>query len=182
MVYDSYTKRRIVHYEQTGLSVRAIVKTLKEENIIVSASGVWKFIKRYRISKTIERKKGSGRVSIVSNDIKKIIDDQMIHDDETTACQLVQQLHNEGYSISLSTALRCRTSLGWTWRGSAYCQLIREGNKTKRLIWAREYLNDDFENVVFTDETSIQQESHRRHCCRKVGHPPRPKPRYYYKI
>ena len=29
----------------------------------------------------------------------------------------------------------------------------------KRLEWAREYLEDDFEDVVWTDETSIQLET-----------------------
>ena len=75
------------------------------------------------------------------------------------------------------SVLRCRTSLGWTFRGSAYCQLIREVNKTKRLEWAKLYKDDDFENVIFTDESTVQLESHRRFCCRKKGEAPRPKPR-----
>lgn len=61
-------------------------------------------------------------------------------------------------------------------RGSAYCQVIRSENKAKRLEWARLHQGDRFEDAIFTDESSIQLESHRRFCCRK-GEPPKNKPR-----
>ena len=57
----------------------------------------------------------------------------MQQDDETTAYQLRRMLVEKGVQISLRTVLRCRTTLGWTFRGSAYCQMIREENKVKRL-------------------------------------------------
>lgn len=101
----------------------------------------------------------------------------MQRDDETTAVQLHALLQHNGIDISLRTILRCRIQLGWTFRGSAYCQLIREANKEKRLLWARENLDDNFDDVIWTDESSIQMESHRRHSCRKIGQRPRNKPR-----
>ena len=100
----------------------------------------------------------------------------MRRDDETTASQLHVILTAMGYSISLRTILRCRTSLGWTFRGSAYCQLIRDVNKQKRLDFALDHRHDNFANVIFTDECPVQLESHRRRCC-KEGERPRNKPR-----
>ena len=47
-----------------------------------------------------------------------------------------------GTLVSLQTILRCRSALGWTFRGSAYCQLIRRENKVKRLAWACEYQSE----------------------------------------
>ena len=47
-------------------------------------------------------------------------------DDETTAVRLRAILIAKGYSHSLSTVLMCRKVLGWTFRGSAYCQMIRQ--------------------------------------------------------
>ena len=38
-------------------------------------------------------------------------------------------------------------------------------------------VNDEFKSVIWTDETSLQVESHRRFCCRNVGQRPKPKPR-----
>ena len=72
------------------------------------------------------------------------MEEAMRADDETTAIQLRAILIAKGYSLSLSTLLRCRKSLGWTFRGSAYCQMIREANKAKRLEWVTQYLEGPF--------------------------------------
>ena len=77
-------------------------------------------------------------------------------DDETTAYQLRTMLNESGYNISLRTVLRCRTSLGWTFRGSAYCQLIRDANKVKCREWAIQHVDDDFEDVIWMDECTVQ--------------------------
>ena len=85
-------------------------------------------------------------------------------DDETTATQLQKILSDKGYHLSLRTIIRSRHILGWTFRGSAYCQLIRSENKGKRLLWAQKYLNDaltdGFKDVIWTDESSVQIETH----------------------
>ena len=67
----------------------------------------------------------------------------MQEDDETTAIQLHALLVSRGYQISKKTIPYCHAALGWTFRGSAYCQLIRESNKIKRLEWARQHLDDN---------------------------------------
>ena len=99
----------------------------------------------------------------------------MQKDDETTACQIhvhgfLKELGNDtnilitgtfdylpciGYNISLHTVLRARTLLGWVFRGSAYCQTIREANKAKRLAWCQAHQIDDFQDVISMDESSI---------------------------
>jgi hypothetical protein len=113
--------------------------------------------------------------------VEATIEAQMEDDDETTASQLQTMLTHRGCSLSLATIKRSRSRMGWTFRGSAYCQLIREGNKEKRLVWAQENmaaaLTDGFTDVIWTDETSVQLESHRRHSFRKTGCQPQPKPR-----
>ena len=129
---------------------------------------------------SISRRPGSGRPSKITMDIKRIVDSQMQLDDETTAIQLYHILRERGFNISKRTILRCRSSLGWTFRGSAYCQMIRDNNKEKRLLWAQENMKLEFDNVIWTDESSIQLETHRRFCCRKLGQAAKPKPRYYY--
>ena len=46
------------------------------------------------------------------------------------------------------------------------------------------HLGDDFKNVIWTDESSIQMENHRTFCYRKIGEPPKPKPKpkHAYKV
>ena len=69
--------------------------------------------------------------------------------------------------------------LGWTYRGAAYCQIIREANKLKRLSLCLQNQTKDLKNVIWTDETTFQLENHRRFSHRKRGEKPRPKPRYW---
>jgi len=101
----------------------------------------------------------------------------MAKDDETTATQLQAILADYGVYISLTTILRNRHLLGWVYHGSAYCQLIRTVNKQKRLDWAHNHLTDTFDDVIWSDETSVQLDTHCCFCCRKEGMKPCPKPR-----
>ena len=101
----------------------------------------------------------------------------MKRSDETTAIQIHRFLQSRGIDLSLATILRGRRVLGWTFRGAAYCQLIREPNKQCRLLWAQEDLLDDFHNAIWTDKTTIQLESHKRFYCRKCNTRPKTKPK-----
>ena len=177
MVYSDYIKQRILHHYSKGYKAPTIAKLLQEEQLKASRVGVAKFIKHYQDTSTIARRPGSGQPSKVTEEIKRIVEEQMQKDDKTMAYQLHQLLVSKGYSICLRTVLRCRRSLAWTFRGSAYCQMLREVNKAKRLQWALENQGLDFDDVVWTDECTVQLESHRRFCCRKVGQRPRNKPR-----
>ena len=147
-------------------------------NFKTSSVEIAKFLKKFNVTGCIIRRSGSGHPSKVTVEIKVIVNEQMKIDNETTANQLHTLLVNCGYRLSLRTILRCCTSLGWTFHGSSYCQLIRAQNKKKRLAWAQRYKDEDFEDVIFTDECTVQLETHRRFCCRKRGEPPKPKPRY----
>jgi len=60
--------------------------------------------------------------------------------------------------------------------------MIREVNKEKRLKWAKENQDMTFEDVIFTDETNVQIETHRRTCCYKRGLKPCYKPKLKHPI
>ena len=181
MVYTTYKQQRILYYASKGLSSYRIVRVLLEEGLTTSKTGVLKFLRKYHTTGSIRRRPGSGRPTKVTPEILRIVEEQMEDDDETTAVQLQSILVQRGHPLALSTILRSRKELGWTFRGSAYCQLIRAENKAKRLDWARKHLekalNDDFKDVIWTDETTVQLEAHRRFACRKVGQPAKLKPR-----
>ena len=153
MVFSTYKQQRILVHYSRGYKAPTIAKLLQEENLRASRVGIAKFLKKFNETGCIQRRPGSGRPSKISAEIKEIVEEQMRADDETTATQLHRLLRQRGYNLSLRTVLRCWSVLGWTFRGSAYCQLIRDVNKQKRLAWARQYIADDFLNVIWTDES-----------------------------
>ena len=79
------------------------------------------------------RRTGSGRPTKLNIDVLRIVELTMRKDDGTTAVQLYKILLNQGHDICLATILNSRKILGWTFRGSAYYQLIRPANNIKRL-------------------------------------------------
>ena len=150
----------------------------KNDGIKVLRFGVAKFLQVYNTTGTISRQPGSGRLPKITAQVKELVEAKMVEDDETTATQLHRILIENGIDISLKIILRCRAALGWTFRGSAYCQLIRDVNKQKRLEWALKNKDGTFSDVIWTDECSVQLQNHRRFCCQKQGERPKPKPRY----
>ena len=172
MPYTSYVKLRIIHHHLRGLKPYTIAKVLEEEGIKVCRFGVHKFLVTYRETGSVERRPGSGQLSKITMQVKELVEEQMQKNDETTAYQLHHLLVENGIEISFRTILCCRTTLGWTFRGSAYCQLIREEKKVKRLQWSEQHKDDNFDDVIWIDEATVQLETHRRFCCRKVGQAP----------
>ena len=135
------------------------------------------FLKRYAERKTVARALVSGFPPKISPAIQQIIEIALREEDETTVTQLQYRLAAHGVYVSLGTFTRSRAHLGMICHGSAYCQLTREANNQKRLQFATGYLHDGFDDAFWSNETTVQLETHRRRCYRKEGEKPRPKPR-----
>ena len=184
MVYSDYVKQRILVYYRSKKSCAQIARCLTEEGYSVTKVGLLKFLRRYKETGSISRKPGTGRVSKVTAGIRDIIEKQMDKDGETTGKELVKTLKAEGVEASVSSVLRWRKDLGWTSKGTSYCQMIRDVNKEKRLNWAQKNKEMTFDDVIYTDETTVQIETHRRTCSYKKGCKPRykPKPKHPLKV
>ena len=129
MVHSTYCKQRILYHSSKGLKVPFIAGILKdEENIVVTRMGVHNFIKRFNKRRCLMRAPGSGHPLKVNQEITRLVKQQMRLDNETTANQLHAMLVSKGFDLSIKTIFQCRASLGWTFRGSAYYQLIRTAN------------------------------------------------------
>ena len=135
MVFSEYVKQRILYYRRSGKNYAEIVRCLSEGHKATKV-GVYKFLRRYEETGTISRNPGSGQASKMTTNAKQIIEDQMCKDDETTGCELKKLLSKDDIHVSARTTLRWRRQLGWTSKGTSYCQMIRDVNKEKRLAWA----------------------------------------------
>ena len=77
MVYSMYKKQRILYHRFKGLKAPTIAKILVEaERLGVTRQGVQSFLKRYRKTPTIGRRPGNGRPSVISEDVKEIVEAQ----------------------------------------------------------------------------------------------------------
>ena len=117
MVYSRYKRQSILHHCFQVHNAPTIAKLLLEEGLKASHIGIVKFLVKYRETGSVERRTGSGRSSKITTEIKKVVQDQMRLDDETTAYQLHQLLARRGYNISVHTILQCRTAMGWSSEG-----------------------------------------------------------------
>ena len=113
------------------------------------------FKKKYRQTKSICRRSGSGRPSKLTAEVKAIVEEETRMDDEMTAHQLHQLLLSRGYRISLRTILRCRTSLGWTFHGSAYCQYLLLSVVVHTYRWSVK-INDAQKCAHIVDEKGVK--------------------------
>ena len=183
---SNYTRTRIELLHKQGLHPAGILQSLKREGLLTSLSSVTRIIKKLRITGSVANLPRSGRPSKLSVEAKAFIDEQMRKNDEMTSGQIQKKLAKHGIAVSSSTVRRSRKRQGWTLQRTAYCQLIRDANKIKRLEYAQRIVEsgDTFHNVIFSDECSVSLEQYRRTCYRKVNEPTKrkPKPKHPLKV
>ena len=139
----------------------------------MSLSGITRMIKKLHLTGSVANLPRSGRPRKLSVEARAFIDQQMPENDEMTSAKIQKKLAKRGICVSSSTVRRSRKQQGWTLQRTAYCQLIRDANKVKRLEFAQRVLEsgDTFHNVIFSDECSISLQSYRRTCFRMVDEP-----------
>ena len=176
---SSYTRKRIQVLCERDLRPVAIFKELKAEGLSVSYPSVARIINKFKLTRSLENLPRSGRPTKLNEAAKAFIDAQMRKNDETTSRQIQKRLAKRGVTVHYSTVQRARNEQGWTLQNTAYCQMIREATKVKRLEYAQRVIDtgDTFHNVIFSDECSISLEQFRRTCYQKVGEPAKRKPR-----
>ena len=109
------------------------------------------------------------------------INEALAANNELTARQLLGILEKQWpeLEVSVSTTKRARRDLGWIAIRPKYCQLIRDANRSKRVQWCERMLEtkEQFKDVIFSDECSVQLDNHGNLCFRKRKEPRKLKPR-----
>ncbi|XP_033744236.1 uncharacterized protein LOC117330127 [Pecten maximus] len=185
----SYLRQRIASLHDQGLRHAEIVRELlHNDNISVSYNTVQKQVKLYQSTGVLEKpcqKKMLPRK--LSADHMDYINMSLKENNELTGADLVKKLHSVfGISVSKWTVLRARKHLGWKSKSTQYCQTIRKPNKVKRLDYAIRcaQTKEQFENVIFTDESTIKIQTTTRKSLYKEGTQPVlvGKPKHPYQV
>jgi len=176
---SNYTRERIQALTECGLQPVAIFKQLRFEGLPVSYPSVARIVSKVKLTGSIKNSARSGHPRKLNEAGKSFIEVQMRTNDETTSRQIQRRLTRRGVMVHSSTVQRYHKEQGWTLQNTRYCQMICEANKAKRLEFAQQVINtgDTFDNVVFSDESSISLEQFRRTCYRKIDEPAKRKPR-----
>ena len=133
MVFSSYKKQRILYLSCQGFKAPAITKILMEEGMSASFC------------------KGLRSQAVWGNLCLDVILNYMYESEKN--CRKANETGWWDFSASTSRNLDLQgiSVAIKKFRGSAYCQLIRDVNNEKRLTWAQENKDDNFDNAIFTD-------------------------------
>ena len=170
------TRNRVVPMSESGYTLAKIQVHLAKENLTVSKMSLCLLIKKYRVTGSVADHRTVKLPKKLSNAHYRFIDDCMAEDDELTATKLHAMLKEKfpTLNVSVSTVKRSRMELGWAAKKTRYSALIPEVNQEKRAEWCTEQQTTgdmDFDDVIFTDECTVQLESHRRITFYKKGQP-----------
>ena len=151
---------------------------LASEGHHVTKPGISYFLKKFKDMGTITRKAGTGRKPTKTRTVLEFIDREITKDDEILLGDLKSKVEEQGLKASISSVHHWKQELGWTSKGTKYCQMVQEANVGERLAWAKENVHDiNLDDLIFTNETTVQLENHRRTTSYKKGRKPRYKPR-----
>lgn len=187
-----YKKRRVLFLNKSGKhTCRSIAHYLQaNEGVKVSKSGVHRFLSKVKQSgeaNALSTRQPSKGTKIVTERHKELIDNSLRQNPEYSSVDLQKIVTNSGCApISDSSIRKLRKQLGWQYQKTKYCQLVRDTNKVKRLQWATTQLenNEEFDDVIFSDEASFEiQRSATKMFYKKGERPPlRPKPKHPIKV
>ena len=172
------TRSKVIMMWKNGYPVAVIQRRLTEEGVKVLTVSLFALVKKFKSTSSVVDLRRAPRSSLLGECHYRFIDESMTEDNQLTSRQLYSLFSAEypEMQILISTLKRARRHLGWISKKTRYCALIREVNKEKRLQWCQERIqkNDlQLQDVIFTDESSVQLESHRKTCYHKVGQPSR---------
>ena len=94
--------------QRLGKSYDSITHCLAKEGYATTKAGVYKFSRQYEETATILQKPGNGQAKKLTAEAKRIVDEQMSRDDETTGRKLKKQLVESGIHVATSTAIQWR--------------------------------------------------------------------------
>ena len=168
-------RKRVIILRRHGYSISEIKLKLQQENVYVTIRSLQRLCKKFRDKHTIQDLPRRSRPRKLSREMSISLDDMLKENDEVTARQIRANLCEKFPSlhVSLATVRRVRRENGWVCTRPHYCQLIREVNKVKRKEWCQQQIanKENFSNVIFTDECTVQLDHHGRLCFRRKNEP-----------
>ena len=175
-----YARKRAISLKSAGNSNKKIQEVLLEDGIKTSVAAILLFSSRYQKTGRLIDAPRTGRKPKLRQEHIVYLDEKMKENGELASRELKENVAKDcDMDVSTATIQRARRKLGWKKENARYCQFVCEPNKMKRLAFCLKALSEKekFDNIIFTDETSMQIEQHARICFWKDGSQPKRKGR-----
>lgn len=138
------------HPKGPKMSQSAAAKYMRKSKAFVQ-----KWIQRYKVAKNVDDLPERGSIGKVDKKDEKKIVNLFSRNPALTLRQGQAKLKSKGLDISYETIRTHLRAHDLKFRNTMKKPLLTEKHVTKRLAWAHENIDRDFDNVIFTDECSI---------------------------
>lgn len=168
------SKFEIVSLFKKGLSIKQIQRKLAQRNVTVTYNAVKYHVDQYQTGNfdigEPPLKKSRKDFKISENDLD-VIKDTLKNDPYSTSSDVKRTLLNHGTHLSSTSVKRAIQNAGFVNSEPRYCQLIRNANLDKRVEFCKALIetNDSLDNIIFTDECSVQLHDNKTTSYRQKG-------------
>ena len=142
MVLTIQERNRIVHLRLQGHGYGTIKTRLENDGTYVTRSGIKKLCRKFDQLGTVNNRKIQRAAKFGNEQAHKDYVDRVMEEHPDTTARALSDGIASTFNINVSkqTAARVRRKLKWHRKSTRYCQMIREVNKDKRLVWCMEQI------------------------------------------
>ncbi len=117
---------------------------------------IYRKIKKIKKNGSLKHAGGNGRPKKINANSSRALCQYIRHDTSLSTRTLARKLENLGTQVSYRTIGRHLASIGYLKKLPKATPMLTEAHKQKRIEWARNHINDQWEKTIFTDETAFQ--------------------------
>ncbi len=152
------TKYRAVVYYFDGINLTEIEKILN-----IGKGTISKWIKKFKEEgDVLQTKEKTGRPSLINNEVEDLINESLKSNPSLTQIELTQIIKEKlKINISKTTVQAYLSNIG-EYKLPFQIPLLSAKNREKRVEYAQFHLNDQFSNVIFSDESRFEMNSNRK--------------------
>lgn len=143
-------KYEIIVRHELGQTINKITRDMK-----ITKKTARKWIQKYKEDENVSRKKGSGRNRKTTLEQDNDIVNEIKNNNLLTAENIKDNLAEKQINISTRTVINRLNELGFSYKKPLTKPFLTEIHKDKRLKWALDNVNTDWNKIGFSDESSI---------------------------
>lgn len=122
----------------------------------INRKTVMKWINSYEKNNNIERKEGSGRKKITLREDDEFIIDVIKKDNDLSIGEIKNILKENDIMVSKSTVRRRLIDNNFVYKFPIKKPFLTEKHKENRLEWAKKNINQDWNKIIFSDESTLK--------------------------